>query len=210
MWSSLPQFSGNENGNYVSKKPSVKFVGFVNAQISVKQPPQSFLGTSVIAGHLSPCPTSTFIIDWFPFPPILWSSQLDCEDCGLDSNCKRSGSSSTSISSDLAWIHISIGAVRGLLSFRLISGVTCLSDLHRPNRDQEQELILGRGKVVSAKFATWRMMHSLALDRSRHWDPVIFMQDGVNTHWTVNELEFQDKYMLWSTLWIWYRSFEGL
>ena len=98
---------------------------------------------------LSPCPTSTFIIDWFPFPPILWSSQLDCEDCGLDSNCKRSGSSSISISSDLAWRHTSIGAVRGLLSFRLISGVTCLSDLHRPIRDQEQELILGRGKVVS-------------------------------------------------------------
>ena len=33
---------------------------------------------------------------------------------------------------------------------------------------------------------------------------------GGDTHWTVNKLEFQDKYMLWSTLWIWYRSYEGL
>ena len=76
---------------------------------------------------------------------------------------KRTGSSSTSNSSALAWIHISIaiGAVRGLLPFRLISGVTCLSDLHRPIRGQEQELILGRGKVVLGKFTTWRMMHWL-------------------------------------------------
>ena len=64
------EFSRKGNGNYVSKKPSVKFVGLVIAQISVKQPPQSFLGTSVIAGHLSRCPTGTSI-NWFPFSPIL-------------------------------------------------------------------------------------------------------------------------------------------
>ena len=120
--------------NYVSKKSSVKFVGLVNAQISVKQPPQSFLGTSVIAGHLSLVTLShKHLHQLVPIPthPLVESAWL----WGLW--VKRTGSSSTSISSDLAWIHISIaiGAARGLLSFRLTSGVTCLSDLHRPIMD---------------------------------------------------------------------------
>lgn len=129
-------------------------------------------GTLVTLSHkhfhqLVPIPTHPLV-----GPAWLWGF-------GLDSNCKRTGSSSTSISSDLAWIHISIGigAVRGLLSFRLISGVTCLSDFHRPIRDQGQELIFGERKSCIGQVCDLKD-DALALDRSRHWDPVIFLQDG--------------------------------